>query len=342
MVGFFTSCTCVVSFFSQVHRIMAGVEQIYADLECSSMVESAAEGMVLGGTTLTPLNLMLYLGILQQRTNNVLLLAKKKKRALNLNNYTQELLGRTLAQEMERKDATQQRPPKGEEEETQEEGEEEEEEEEEETPANDKADERNKTVPFEMGKENQMENNTITAAARRSSLALKKALERSAKDREDEDSLLESLSSLSVAGPDSPVRDLYNRTLRVNLNQLSKRLERLDQVGGASVAGSGGGRGRRRSPSPSSGRRSPSPSSGRRSPSPSSGRRSPSGGNEQREHGELPRSRSRSPNRMRRRSSSRLSEMSHNVGSPLAREEDADVLPLSRDVLMSSMRGVLM
>ena len=331
MVGFFTSCTCVVSFFSQVHRIMAGVEQIYADLECSSMVESAAEGMVLGGTTLTPLNLMLYLGILQQRTNNVLLLAKKKKRALNLNNYTQELLGRTLAQEMERKDATQQRPPKGEEEETQEEGEEEEEEEE--APANDKADERNKTVPFEMGKENQMENNTITAAARRSSLALKKALERSAKDREDEDSLLESLSSLSVAGPDSPVRDLYNRTLRVNLNQLSKRLERLDQVGGASVAGSGGGRGRRRSSSPSSGRRSPSPSSGRRSPS---------GGNEQREHGELPRSRSRSPNRMRRRSSSRLSEMSHNVGSPLAREEDADVLPLSRDVLMSSMRGVLM
>jgi hypothetical protein len=313
---------------------MAGVEQIYADLECSSMVESAAEGMVLGGTTLTPLNLMLYLGILQQRTNNVLLLAKKKKRALNLNNYTQELLGRALAQEMERKDATQQRPPKGEEEETQEEGEE--------TPANDKADKRNRTVPFEMGKENQMENNTITAAARRSSLALKKALERSAKDREDEDSLLESLSSLSVAGPDSPVRDLYNRTLRVNLNQLSKRLERLDQVGGASVAGSGGGRGRRRSPSPSSGRRSPSPSSGRRSPSPSSGRRSPSGGNEQREHRELPRSRSRSPNRMRRRSSSRLSEMSHNVGSPLAREEDADVLPLSRDVLMSSMRGVLM
>jgi hypothetical protein len=283
---------------------------------------------------LTPLNLMLYLGILQQRTNNVLLLAKKKKRALNLNNYTQELLGRALAQEMERKDATQQRPPKGEEEETQEEGEE--------TPANDKADKRNRTVPFEMGKENQMENNTITAAARRSSLALKKALERSAKDREDEDSLLESLSSLSVAGPDSPVRDLYNRTLRVNLNQLSKRLERLDQVGGASVAGSGGGRGRRRSPSPSSGRRSPSPSSGRRSPSPSSGRRSPSGGNEQREHRELPRSRSRSPNRMRRRSSSRLSEMSHNVGSPLAREEDADVLPLSRDVLMSSMRGVLM
>jgi hypothetical protein len=280
------------------------------------------------------LNLMLYLGILQQRTNNVLLLAKKKKRALNLNNYTQELLGRALAQEMERKDATQQRPPKGEEEETQEEGEE--------TPANDKADKRNRTVPFEMGKENQMENNTITAAARRSSLALKKALERSAKDREDEDSLLESLSSLSVAGPDSPVRDLYNRTLRVNLNQLSKRLERLDQVGGASVAGSGGGRGRRRSPSPSSGRRSPSPSSGRRSPSPSSGRRSPSGGNEQREHRELPRSRSRSPNRMRRRSSSRLSEMSHNVGSPLAREEDADVLPLSRDVLMSSMRGVLM
>jgi hypothetical protein len=277
---------------------------------------------------------MLYLGILQQRTNNVLLLAKKKKRALNLNNYTQELLGRALAQEMERKDATQQRPPKGEEEETQEEGEE--------TPANDKADKRNRTVPFEMGKENQMENNTITAAARRSSLALKKALERSAKDREDEDSLLESLSSLSVAGPDSPVRDLYNRTLRVNLNQLSKRLERLDQVGGASVAGSGGGRGRRRSPSPSSGRRSPSPSSGRRSPSPSSGRRSPSGGNEQREHRELPRSRSRSPNRMRRRSSSRLSEMSHNVGSPLAREEDADVLPLSRDVLMSSMRGVLM
>ena len=313
---------------------MAGVEQIYADLECSSMVESAAEGMVLGGTTLTPLNLMLYLGILQQRTNNVLLLAKKKKRALNLNNYTQELLGRALAQEMERKDATQQRPPKGEEEETQEEGEEEGEEEEE-TPANDKADERNKTVPFEMGKENQMENNTITAAARRSSLALKKALERSAKDREDEDSLLESLSSLSVAGPDSPVRDLYNRTLRVNLNQLSKRLERLDQVGGASVAGSGGGGGRGR-------RRSPSPSSGRRSPSPSSGRRSPSGGNEQREHGELSRSRSRSPNRMRRRSSSRLSEMSHNVGSPLAREEDADVLPLSRDVLMSSMRGVLM
>ena len=305
---------------------MAGVEQIYADLECSSMVESAAEGMVLGGTTLTPLNLMLYLGILQQRTNNVLLLAKKKKRALNLNNYTQELLGRALAQEMERKDATQQRPPKGEEEETQEEGEEE-------APANDKADERNKTVPFEIGKENQMENNTITAAARRSSLALKKALERSAKDREDEDSLLESLSSLSVAGPDSPVRDLYNRTLRVNLNQLSKRLERLDQVGGASVAGSGGGRGRRRSSSPSSGRRSPSPSSGRRSPS---------GGNEQREHGELSRSRSRSPNRMRRRSSSRLSEMSHNVGSPLAREEDADVLPLSRDVLMSSMRGVLM
>ena len=50
---------------------MAGVEQIYADLECSSMVDSAAEGMVLGGTALTPLNLMLYLGILQQRTNNV-------------------------------------------------------------------------------------------------------------------------------------------------------------------------------------------------------------------------------------------------------------------------------
>ena len=306
---------------------MAGVEQIYADLECSSMVDSAAEGMVLGGTALTPLNLMLYLGILQQRTNNVLLLAKKNKRALNLNNYTQELMGRTLAQETERKAAALQRPPKGEEEEKQEE----EETQEEETPATDKADERNKPDPFEMGKENQkMENNAITAVARRSSLAFKEALERSAKDREGEDSLLESLSSLSVSGPASPVRDLYNRTLRVNLNQLSKRLERLDRVGGATVAGSDG-----------RGRRSPSPS-GRRSPSPSSGRRSPSVGNEQRVGGELSRSRSRSPNRMRRRSSSRLSETSHNVGSPLARGEDADVLPLSRDVLMSSMRGVLM
>ena len=61
-----------------VHTLTSGVDNIFHHLECETTVPSAVDGIALGGHEITPTNLMMYLGIVQQRCNNILMLAKKK------------------------------------------------------------------------------------------------------------------------------------------------------------------------------------------------------------------------------------------------------------------------
>ena len=64
--------------------MITGVDRLYVDLDCSRTVISAADGVALGGTEINTLNVMLYLGIIQQRTNNILMLSKNKPRLENI------------------------------------------------------------------------------------------------------------------------------------------------------------------------------------------------------------------------------------------------------------------
>ena len=59
-----------------VQTLTEGVAMVYSDLNCEKTVPSASDGVALGGIIINPINLMLYLGIVQERASNVLMLGK--------------------------------------------------------------------------------------------------------------------------------------------------------------------------------------------------------------------------------------------------------------------------
>ena len=59
-----------------VQTLTEGVATVYSDLNCEKTVPSASDGVALGGIIINPINLMLYLGIVQERASNVLMLGK--------------------------------------------------------------------------------------------------------------------------------------------------------------------------------------------------------------------------------------------------------------------------
>jgi hypothetical protein len=154
--------------------------------------------------------------------------------------------------------------------------------------------------------------------------------------------------SQAVAGPVSPVRDLHHRLIHVNLNDMSKQLEQMDRVQVVRDKNSN----RHHRNNSNAGRNSldrNSPGDEKVSPM---DRGSPRGQRdvneaEQTTDRELSpprfrtRSRSRSSSR-RRRSISRLSDVSSKDLKSDFSNFDSEVVPLSRDELMDSMRETLL
>jgi hypothetical protein len=274
----------LTSVTSIVHQLINGVEHIYNHLDCLLNVKPAADGAIIGGTTLTPLNLMLYLGIIQQRTNNMLLLAKKNKRDMMIQNEIDDQFNNNKSSK--------------------------------------------KGVQFYLKADDEHEENEEDRVI--------KLFEASMSE------------SQAVAGPVSPVRDLHHRLIHVNLNDMSKQLEQMDRVQVVRDKNSN----RHHRNNSNAGRNSldrNSPGDEKVSPM---DRGSPRGQRdvneaEQTTDRELSpprfrtRSRSRSSSR-RRRSISRLSDVSSKDLKSDFSNFDSEVVPLSRDELMDSMRETLL